>query len=73
MLNKKQKYILKCHSLRNLINKIKQLKLTKHNIVMIILNILMFICLVIVYLFLKRSPQNVYNNVEGKLFPIINK
>jgi hypothetical protein len=69
----KSKCVTKPHHLQFLIDKINSLQLTKHDIIMIILNIFMILILIIVYQLLSRSSRNVLIDVEGKLFTITNK
>jgi hypothetical protein len=57
---------------QSLLNKISQLRLTKHDIIMIILNIVMFITLLAVCLFLSRSSRNVSVDTQSILFSNIN-
>jgi hypothetical protein len=50
------------------VKKSHPLNLTKHDILLIILNILMILTLIIVYKFLKKTPLNKIEEIEGKFF-----
>jgi hypothetical protein len=70
--NKKEKNTQKSSCLKSLIDQIRRLPLTRHDIVMIVVNILMFLSLILVRQYLKLPPRNVPIDTQGKLFENIN-
>lgn len=70
----KPKHDIKSTGLQCLFNRIKKIELTKHEILIIILNIFMFIICILIFYFLKPLPRKISVNIEGRVFEIfVNK